>query len=95
MYANVDIWNSPDGNVDVHILYIKGPTHIVYTRGEVGDNPVDRFLFLPSVKFMRNNEVRLSDSEKQRLKQYRDTRFDETVPYGFVVSQLLDEVADE
>jgi len=44
---------------------------------------------------MRNNEVRLSDSEKQRLKKYRDTRFDETVPYGFVVSQLLDEVADE
>ena len=44
---------------------------------------------------MRDNEVRLSDSEKQRLKQYRDARFDDTVPYGFIVGRLLDEVADE
>jgi hypothetical protein len=44
---------------------------------------------------MRDNEVRLSDSEKQRLKQYRDAQFDETVPYGFVVGRLLDEVTDE
>jgi hypothetical protein len=41
---------------------------------------------------MRDNEVRLSDSEKQRLKQYRDAQFDETVPYGFIVGRLLDEV---
>lgn len=44
---------------------------------------------------MRDNEVRLSGSEKQRLKQYRDAQFDETVPYGFVVGRLLDEVTDE
>ena len=41
---------------------------------------------------MRTNDIRLSDSEKQRLRQYRDVQFDETVPYGFVVSRLLDEV---
>ena len=41
---------------------------------------------------MRDNEIRLSDSEKQRLKQHRDAQFDKTVPYGFVVNRLLDEV---
>jgi hypothetical protein len=44
---------------------------------------------------MRDNEIRLSDSEKQRLKQYREAQFDKTVPYGFVVSRLLDEVRNE
>ena len=44
---------------------------------------------------MRDNEIRLSDSEKQRLEQYRDVEYDDTVPYGFVVSRLLDEVTDE
>jgi hypothetical protein len=44
---------------------------------------------------MRDNEIRLSDSEKQRLKQYRNAQFDKTVPYGFIVGRLLDEVADE
>ena len=43
---------------------------------------------------MRSKEIRLSDDEKRRLKQYRDAQFDETVPYGFVVGRLLDEVAE-
>jgi hypothetical protein len=44
---------------------------------------------------MRDNEIRLSDSEKQRLKEYREAQFDKTVPYGFILGQLLDEVAGE
>jgi hypothetical protein len=95
VYTNVNIWNTPNGTTTVLVLSLKGTSHIVYIREEVGDSPVDRFLFSPPVKYMRNNEVRLSDGEKQRLKQYRDAKFDETVPYGFVVGRLLDEVTDE
>lgn len=41
---------------------------------------------------MRDKEIRLSDSEKQRLCEYRDTQYDETIPYGYVVGDLLDRV---
>lgn len=40
---------------------------------------------LALVVHMRDNEVHLSDSERQRLEQYRDAQFGETVPYGSVV----------
>jgi hypothetical protein len=41
---------------------------------------------------MRSNEIRLSDSEKQLLQQYRDSEFHPTVPYGYVVAEVLKEV---
>ena len=69
------------------------PTHILYKWGQVGDNPIDKFCSCPRGS-MRDKEIRLSDNEKQRLQQYRDTEFDETVPYGFIVNRLIDEVAD-
>ena len=44
---------------------------------------------------MRSNEIRLSDTEKNRLHNYKKSEFDETVPYGFIIGRLLDEVTDE
>ncbi|GAD53678.1 hypothetical protein MBEHAL_2438 [Halarchaeum acidiphilum MH1-52-1] len=41
---------------------------------------------------MRSNEIRLSDTEKNRLHNYKTEEFDETVPYGFIIGRLLDEV---
>lgn len=43
---------------------------------------------------MRTNEIRLSDTEKNRLRNYKSEKFDETVPYGFIISRLLDEVEE-
>ena len=40
---------------------------------------------------MRTNNIRLSDAEKKRLAEYRDTHYHETVPFGYVVSELLEE----
>ena len=57
-----------------------------------GTAPTRKFLSLYNI--MRSSEIRLSDDEKQRLRKYRDAQFDETVPYGFVVGRLLDEVAE-
>jgi hypothetical protein len=40
---------------------------------------------------MRENQVRLSDSEHASLEKYREEQFgDETVPYGYVLGQLLE-----
>jgi hypothetical protein len=44
---------------------------------------------------MRNKEIRLSDDEKRRLQKYKTSKYDETVPYGFIIGQLLDEVSQE
>ena len=41
---------------------------------------------------MRSNEIRLSDTEKNQLHNYKTEEFDETVPYGFIIGRLLDEV---
>lgn len=43
---------------------------------------------------MRTNEIRLSDTEKNRLHNYKTEKFDETVPYGFIIGRLLDEVEE-
>lgn len=43
---------------------------------------------------MRTNEIRLSDTEKNRLHNYKTEKYDETVPYGFIIGRLLDEVRE-
>jgi hypothetical protein len=43
---------------------------------------------------MRQKRVRVSDEEHARLKQYRDYEYAESIPLGYVIGQLLDEVED-
>lgn len=38
---------------------------------------------------MRTNNIRLSDTEKKRLAEYRDTHYHPTVPFGYVVAELI------
>jgi hypothetical protein len=44
---------------------------------------------------MRTKRVRVSDEEHARLKQYRNSEYSHGIPLGFVIGQLLDEVADD
>ena len=44
---------------------------------------------------MRKKEIRLSDSEHRRLENYKTNQYHKTVPFGYVISELLDEVEDE
>ncbi len=37
----------------------------------------------------RENKVRLSDEEHKKLKEYRNKEYDETIPLGFVISELI------
>jgi len=39
----------------------------------------------------RENKVRVSDEELRQLKQYRDEYYDESIPLGFIIAELLDE----
>jgi hypothetical protein len=39
---------------------------------------------------MRNKEIRLSDREHEQLTDYKIENYDSTVPYGFVISQLIE-----
>jgi hypothetical protein len=43
---------------------------------------------------MRTKEIRLSDDEKRRLQKYKISKYDEQVPYGFIIGQILDEVEE-
>ncbi len=43
---------------------------------------------------MRTKEIRLSDDEKRRLQKYKTSKYDEQVPYGFIIGQILDEVEE-
>jgi hypothetical protein len=43
---------------------------------------------------MRTNEIRLSDSEKQRLREYRNQQFGEQIPFGYVIGHLLEEATE-
>jgi hypothetical protein len=43
---------------------------------------------------MRTKEIRLSDSEHRRLENYMTNKYHSTVPFGYVISELLDEVEE-
>jgi hypothetical protein len=44
---------------------------------------------------MRKKEIRLSDSEHSRLQNYKTNKYHSTVPFGYVISELLDEAQEE
>lgn len=39
----------------------------------------------------RTKNVRVSDEELEKLKQYRDSEYDSSIPLGFVIGELVDE----
>lgn len=40
---------------------------------------------------MRTKEVKLSESEHEQLTNYANMEYPEGVPYGYIISDLLDE----
>jgi len=40
---------------------------------------------------MREKRVRLSSDELSKLKDYREDKYDSSIPLGFVISELIDE----
>jgi len=38
----------------------------------------------------REKNVRLSEDELRKLKQYRDSVYDSSIPLGFVIGELVD-----
>jgi hypothetical protein len=38
----------------------------------------------------REKNVRLSEVELEKLKQYRDSEYDSSIPLGFVIGELVD-----
>jgi hypothetical protein len=39
---------------------------------------------------VRENKVRVSDEELNALKEYRDTNYDDSIPLGFIIGELVD-----
>jgi len=39
----------------------------------------------------REKNVRLSENELRKLKQYRDSEYDSSIPLGFVIGELVDD----
>jgi hypothetical protein len=39
----------------------------------------------------RNKKIRVSDEELEKLKEYRDSEYDSSIPLGFVLGELVDE----
>jgi hypothetical protein len=39
---------------------------------------------------MRTKEIRLSEEEHEQLTNYKIEEYDSTVPFGFVISQLIE-----
>jgi len=39
----------------------------------------------------RNKKIRVSEEELEKLKQYRDSEYDSSIPLGFVIGELIDE----
>jgi hypothetical protein len=44
---------------------------------------------------MREKEIRLSESEHEQLKNYKIEEYDSTVPFGYVIGELLDQGGQE
>lgn len=40
---------------------------------------------------VRDKNIRVSDEELERLKQYRDSEYDSSIPLGFVIGELIDD----
>jgi hypothetical protein len=53
------------------------------------------FLLIRYIIIMRTKEIRLSDSEHSRLQNYKTNKYHSTVPFGYVISELLDEAQEE
>lgn len=43
----------------------------------------------------RTKSVRLSPEELEKLKTYRNEVYDDGIPLGFVIDQLVEEVSDD
>jgi hypothetical protein len=39
----------------------------------------------------RNKKIRVSEEELKKLKQYRDSEYDSSIPLGFIVGELIDD----
>jgi len=39
---------------------------------------------------VREKNVRLSEEELQKLKEYRESEYDTGIPLGFIISELVD-----
>lgn len=39
----------------------------------------------------REKRIRLSSEEISKLKKYRESEYDESVPYGYIIMELIDE----
>lgn len=37
----------------------------------------------------RTKKIRVSDKELDKLKKYRDSEYDSSIPLGFVISELI------
>lgn len=39
----------------------------------------------------RDKKIRVSEEELEKLKQYRNSEYDSSIPLGFVIGELVDE----
>jgi len=39
----------------------------------------------------RNKKVRVSEEELEKLKQYRDSEYDSSIPLGFIIGEIIDD----
>jgi hypothetical protein len=39
----------------------------------------------------RDKKIRVSEEELEKLKQYRDSEYDSSIPLGFVIGEIVDE----
>jgi len=41
---------------------------------------------------VREKNIRVSDEELQRLKKYRDEEYDSSIPLGYIIGELIEDV---
>jgi len=41
---------------------------------------------------VREKNIRVSDEELQRLKKYRDEEYDSSIPLGYIIGELVEDV---
>lgn len=39
----------------------------------------------------RDKNIRVSDDELEKLKEYRDSEYDSSIPLGFIISELVED----
>lgn len=42
----------------------------------------------------REKRVRVSGEELEKLKNYRDEKYDSSIPLGFIISELIDDATE-